>query len=281
MLIAGVAARGLNVLWSDSTLYTMQFSGQVSSVFIIRATGHNCGLIGPHAMIACDSAIYWIANNRNFYIFNGQATTQMPCSVREDVFNHMYPGNEEKCHAAWVAGYSEPWFFYPDVRDLTGECSRYAMVNPQMQWAVGHFDRTAWVPAGVFPYPIAFSAGAHKLYYQEVPNAGDAGGPLEAFIESGFIDVGDGDTLYTIKRIVPDFNNQGPDIDISLKTKLWPNEDETTKGPYTATPTTRKLDILVKAREMAVRLESAGAANRSFWELGAIGFDSEQSGEKR
>jgi hypothetical protein len=154
-------------------------------------------------------------------------------------------------------------------------------VNSKGQWAPGSFDRTAWVKASVFPFPIAFSANDHKIYYQEVPDAGDSTGSLNAFIESGFIDVGDGDSLYIIKRIIPDFNLQGPTVNISIKTKLWPNETATTHGPYLAMPTTNKLDLLIKAREMAVRFDSAGAAGNSFWELGSVGFDSQQSGEKR
>jgi hypothetical protein len=280
-LIAGLAARGLNMVWSDSAVYTMSFTGSVSSVYTIKPAGFGCGLIGPHAACATDSSIVWGSRN-NFWIFNGQSASILPCTLRQDVFENLYPNNEEKMHAAWNTGYGEAWFFYPDTRDGTGECSRYAMLNSQGQWAAGSFDRTAWVKASVFPFPIAFSANTHKIYYQEVPNAGDAGGPLSAFVESGFIDVGDGDTLYIIKRIVPDFlNSLGPTVNISLKTKLWPNDIESTHGPYAAMPTTTKLDLRVKAREMAVRFESAGASDNSFWKLGAIGFESQQSGEKR
>jgi hypothetical protein len=277
-LVSGLATRGLNMVWSDSATYTMQFTGSLSSVFVLRPVGFGCGLIGPHAKTASDSAIWW-ASRDNFWLFNGQSVSLLPCTIRQDVFDHLYPGNEEKLHATWNTGYGEAWFFYPDTRDGTGECSRYAMVNSQGQWAPGILARTAWIKASVFPFPIAFSA--NKVYYQEVPNAGNAGGLLDAFIESGFIDVGDGDTLYTIKRIIPDFNNQGPDISISLKTKLWPNETESTHGPYLSTPTTNKVDIRIKAREIAFRLDSSGASLNSFWELGAIGFDSQQSGEKR
>jgi hypothetical protein len=279
-LMGGLAARGLNMVWSDSVAYTMQFTGSVSSVYVIRQVGYGCGLIGPHAMTTTDSAIVWASRN-NFWIFNGQSVNVLPSTLRQDVFDNLSPGNEEKIHAHWSAQYGEAWFHYPDARDSGGECSRYAMVNQKGQWASGTFDRTAWLGTTVFPFQIAFSATTHKIYYQEVPNAGDAGGPLSAFIESGFIDVGDGDTLYTIKRIVPDFNAQAPTVNISLKTKLFPNQSATTHGPYLSTPTTEKLDVRIKAREIAIRLDSAGVAGGSYWELGAIGFDSQQSGEKR
>lgn len=278
-LMSGLVTRGQNMLWSDTTPYTMQFTGDPNSVFVIRAVGQGCGLIGPFARTASDSAVYW-ASHDNFYVFTGQVPLILPSAVRREVFDNIFAGQEEKIHAGWNTGFNEPWFFYPDTRDATGDCSRYAMMNSGGAWAIGTFNRTAWVKAGVFPYPIAFSAN-YKIYYQEVPNADAAGDPLDAFVESGFVDVGDGDTLYIVRRIVPDFDDQGPDVDMTFKTRFWPNQAATARGPFTATPTTNKLDMRVKAREIAMRLESSGAAGSSFWKLGAVAIDAQPSGEKR
>lgn len=277
-LVGGLVTRAQNLVWSDTSLYTMQFTGDVSSVFVIRAVGHGCGLLGPHAMAASDAAVYWWSRD-NFYGFTGQIPSVLPSTLRRDVFENIEDGQEWKCHVGWNTGFSEPWFFYPDARDGTGECSRYAMMNRSGSWAPGSLARTAWVRAGVFPFPIAFSDN-YKLYNHEVPGAGDAGDPLDAFVESGFVDVGDGDTLYIIKRIVPDFDDQGPNVDITLKTRMWPNGAITTRGPFTATPDTYKLDMRVKAREIKMRLESSGI-DSSFWSLGAIALDAQESGEKR
>jgi hypothetical protein len=278
-LISGLAVRGLNLLWSDDAPYTMQFTGSPSSVYVIRAVGHGCGIAGPQARCSNDSAVMWMSRD-NFYVFTGQAPQIIPSTVREDIFNNLDQDNIEKCHAGWNTGYGEPWFFYPDLRDNTGECSRYGMVNKSGHWAVGAFDRTAWVSANVFPYPIAFSANDRIVYEHELP--GQGGASLGAFVESGFVDIGDGGTLFFIKRIVPDFHRQGPNIDITLKTRMWPSQTATERGPYTATPTTTKLDMRVKARQIAVRIESsADDAEDSHWALGAIGFDAQPSNEKR
>jgi len=240
---------------------------------------HGCGLIGPAARVGSDSGVYWMSRD-NFYAFSGQVPQVLPCPVRSDVFENIYPNSEERIHVGWNTGFQEPWFFYPDARDTSGECSRYAMMSPEGHWSVGTFDRTAWVRAGVFPFPVAFSAN-HKIFYQEVPNAGDDTSPLDAFIESGFIDVGDGDTLYIVRRIVPDFHVQLPDVNIDIKTRFWPNGTITTHGPYVATPSTNKLDMRLKAREMSIRLDSSGVPGSSSWALGAIAFDAQPSGEKR
>jgi hypothetical protein len=278
-LMAGVATRGQNVVWSDDAIYTMQFTGDVNSIFVIRVAGRGCGLIGPHAYTTSDSAAFWVSRN-NFYVFTGQVPQVLPSTVRSDVFDNIFPGKEEKVHVGWNTGFQEPWFFYPDARDATGECSRYVMMSPEGHWSVGTWDRTAWVRAGVFPFPIAFSAN-HKISYHEIPDAGDDGDPLDAFVESGFIDVGDGDTLYIIRRYVPDFLNQQADVSTTLKAKFWPSDTPVDHGPYIATPTTSKLDMRVKAREFAVRHESSGAAGASSWTLGAAAFDAKPSGERR
>lgn len=279
ILKSGLATRGLNLLWSDDAIYTMQFTGATSSVFVIRAVGRGCGIVGPQARCASDSAVFWWSND-NFYSFSGQVPQIIPSTLREDIFNNLDRDNIEKCHVGWNTGYGEPWFFYPDSRDATGECSRYGMVNQQGQWASGTFDRTAWVSANVFPHPIAFSANDRLVYEHELP--GQGGASLGAFVESGFIDLGDGDTLYVIKRVVPDFHNQGPNIDLTIKTKMWPNDTATEHGPYSLTPTTTKKDFRKKAREIAYRLESSeDDAEDSYWALGAISFDAQPSQEKR
>ncbi len=279
-LLTGLVTRAQNLLWSDTALYTMQFTGDVNSVFTIRAVGRGCGIIGPRAKCASDSAVYW-ASRDNFFAFTGQVPQVIPSKVRREVFDHIFPGEEERMHCGWNTGFQEPWFFYADSRDGTGECSRYAMMNSEGAWAIGTFERCAWVKAGVFPYPIGITSTDNRIFFHEIPDEGDDGGPLEAFIESGFIDVGDGDTLYIIKRIVPDFEDQGPNVAMTFRTRFWPNGTITTRGPYTATTTTNKLDMRVKAREIAVKLESAGVPGSSYWALGAVAFDAQESGEKR
>jgi hypothetical protein len=276
-MMSGLVTRAQNFLWSDTAVYTMQFTGDVNSVFVIRAAGDGCGLHAPHAVCASANGVFWISCD-NFYSFNGQVPVILPSTVRRDFFENIDPHHRVKSFAAWNSAYGEVWFHYPDLRDATNECSRYVAVNPKGAWVPGTFDRTAWVPSGVFHHPIAFGTD-NKIYYHEMPGAGDDGAALEAFIESGFIDVGDGDTLYVIKRIVPDFEDQAGNVDITLKTRMWPNQAATSRGPFIATTATDKLDCRIKARQIAVRLESSDID--SFWGLGAIAFDAQESGEKR
>ena len=279
VLRTGMVTRSQNLVWSDTSLYTMQFTGDVNSVFTIRAVGRDCGIIGPYAKCASDSVVFW-AGQDNFYAFAGQVPQAIPSKVRREVFDNIVAKDGDQVFAGWNTGFQEPWFFYPDARDNTGYCSRYAMMNGAGDWAIGTFARMAWVRAGVFPYPIAFSTD-NKIFYHEVPDAGDAGGPLAAFIESGFVDVGDGDTLYIIKRVMPDFENQKTNVNITFKTRFWANGSITARGPYVATPTTEKLDMRLKARQIAVRFDSAGPPGVSFWSGGAVAFDAQESGEKR
>lgn len=277
-LMAGLVTRAQNLVWSDTALYTMQFTGDVSSVFSIRPAGNNCGLLSPKAAVASDNAVFWMSRD-NFWIFTGQVPQVVPCPLRQDVFDHIFPGKEHIVHAGWNTGFSEPWFFWPDIRENTGEISRYAAMAPEGAWFPGMMDRTAWVKAGVFPFPIAFSANDRNIYNHEIDGAGNNGAAMAAFIESGFIDVGDGDTLYVIKRFVPDFHDQNPNINLILKTRMFPNGATTSRGPFTFTPTTEKVDMRVKAREMAIRLESSGIPAQ--WGLGAAAYDAQQSNEKR
>ena len=160
-LIAGLVTRAQNLLWSDTTLYTMQFTGDVSSVYSFRPTGTNCGLLSAKAVVASDNAVFWMSRD-NFWVFTGQVAQVLPCSCRQDVFEHIFPGKEYIIHAGWNTGFSEPWFFWPDIRENTGEISRYIGMSPEGAWFPGKLDRTAWVKAGIFPFPIAFSASTRS-----------------------------------------------------------------------------------------------------------------------
>jgi hypothetical protein len=274
--MGGVATRGQNILWTDNACFTMQFTGDSRSVFSIRLAGSGgSGLAAPHGFVSAGTAVFWIGQD-NFYAFRGAVPEIIPCPVRRDVFDNL-PEQAEKTCAGWIAAFEEVLWFYTDARDNTGECSRYVSVNAKGQWSTGVLARTAWVPSGVFAYPVGFSTTGYA-YHHEVGQEAD-GGALSWWVQSGFIDIEDGDTLFIIRRITPDFDDQVGDVTITLTGRPFTGGTETSYGPYTATTTTEKLDMRVTARQIAVKFASTAAP--SFARLGALAFDVVQSGSKR
>lgn len=82
-------------------------------------------------------------------------------------------------------------------------------------------------------------------------------------LESGPMEVGNGDQVQRIQRIVPDDKTLG-DVSASLYTALSPDGTETEHGPYTLTEIT---SVRLTARQVRIKLTEVVAAA---WRVGTI-----------
>ena len=277
-IVRGIPSRKTNLIWTDTSLYSMTYLGDPLLVYGFELLGQNCGLCGPNGAIEKDGAGYWFTRSGEFYSFTGGAAVPLVCPVQRYVADNLDWTQIDKVFAATNSSNQEIWWFYPDVRDGTGECSRYVIFNyAENHWSIGTWDRTAWTDAGALQYPIATDAAGY-LYHHEVGHSAD-GGVLTAFLESAPSDLGDGDTLLSVLRIVPDIEDLSGGLDLSFKSRRFPAGSETVHGPYTVLPDTEKIDMRLTARQMALRIDSASAP--SFWRLGAMRVDIRPTGSKR
>jgi hypothetical protein len=84
---------------------------------------------------------------------------------------------------------------------------------------------------------------------------------LIPFIESGPMEIGDGDQVMRVQQIVPDEKNLG-DVNARLFTALFPTDTEIELGPYALNAPT---SVRFTARQIRLRLEEATAGN---WRVG-------------
>ena len=276
-IVRGIPSRKTNLIWTDAALFSMSYLADPLLVYGFELLGQGCGLIGANAAVEKDGSAFWLSNNGEFYQFTGGAPQPIPCPVRRYVLDNLDYTQAEKIYASINSANSEVWWFYPDSRDGT-ECSRYVIYNYAEQlWSVGTFNRTAWIDSGVLQYPLSASADGY-LYYQESGTNGD-GGVITAYAESAPLDLADGEQLLSVMRAVPDVEDMLGGVEISLLARMWPAGSETTHGPYTVLPTTTKVDTRMKARQVALRLDSSSSP--SFWRLGALRLDLRETGSKR
>jgi hypothetical protein len=278
-IVRGLPSRKTNLIWTDAALFSMTYLGDPLLVYGFELLGQGCGLIGANAAAEKDGSAYWLSNNGEFYQFTGGAAQQISCPVKRYVMDTLNYTQAEKIYATLNGANNEVWWFYPDTRDGDGdECSRYVTYNyVENLWAVGTWNRTAWVDAGVLQYPLSASADGY-LYYQETGSSGD-GGAITAYAESAPLDLADGEQLLSVMRAVPDVEDMVGGMTLSLLARMWPAGTETTHGPYTILPSTTKVDIRMTARQVAIRLDSSSAP--SFWRLGAMKLDLRETGSKR
>jgi hypothetical protein len=276
-IVRGLPSRKTNLIWTDAALFSMTYLGDPLLVYGFELLGQGCGLIGANAAVEKDGSAYWLANNGEFYSFTGGAPQQITCPVKRYVMDNLDYTQAEKVYASLNGANNEIWWFYPDTRD-GNECSRYVTYNyVENLWSIGSWNRTAWIDGGVLQYPLSASSDGY-LYSQEFGTSGD-GGPITAFAESAPLDLADGERLLSVMRIVPDVEDMQGGMTLTLLAKPWPAGTEVEHGPYTVLPTTVKVDLRMKARQVALRIDSSSAP--SFWRLGALRLDLRETGSTR
>ena len=127
----------------------------------------------------------------------------------------------------------------------------------------------------------AVDGGSNYLYEHEVGYDAD-GEAMTAFIESGDLELAEGEFFMFMSRIVPDFTFNGSQTDASanivIKGSDFPLETEATLSTSTITPSSTQSYVRNRARHSIVRVESSGAGYG--WRLGALRFDMRPDGRR-
>ena len=104
---------------------------------------------------------------------------------------------------------------------------------------------------------------------------------MTAFIESGDLEIGDGQNFMLIDRVVPDFSFSGgstPSVNMTIKGSNFPLETPSSIATATITNTTKQSNIRARARHTVLRLESTGTGYG--WRLGGFRFGMRQDGRR-
>ena len=138
-------------------------------------------------------------------------------------------------------------------------------------------ERTAWIDRGVTSFPLA--AGQNYIFRHE-SGYNDDTSAMSSFIESGSIDLNDGDRFSFIRRIIPDLSfkgsteNSSPQGTVTIKARDFPGSgvDDTDDGTVSRTVSspveefTNQLHMRVRGRSFKFRFESNASDTR--WRLG-------------
>ena len=280
-IIGAVQARQEILIWTDVSLHSMRFVG---SPFIFEFTrlSADVSMISPNAAVNARGAVYFM-DRGNFYVYNG-SVQPLPCSVKEHVFSNLNQDQAFKVFAAENNAFNEVIWFYPIGTGNT-EVSNYVSYNyAENLWAVGTLARGTWIGYGGRKKPLATTAidgGSNYLYEHEV-GFDDDDQPMTAFIESGDLELGDGEYFMYMSRILPDFtfsgNSSDASADIVIKGSNFPLESSTTISTSTVTPSSTQSFIRNRARHAVVRIESSGSGYG--WRLGTLRFDMRQDGRR-
>jgi hypothetical protein len=287
-IIRGIETKREIVIFTDVAAYSLQFVGPPYTFGITQiAAGINVN--GYNSFATIDDTIYWMGTS-SFYVYSGQ-TAPLVCPIQDYIFDNYNSAQSDKVFAGVTAEYSEITWFYPSAN--SEENDLYVTYNfADRVWSHGALSRTAWIDSGIRPYPLAASTDQY-MYYQEFgtdDGSTEPPTPLNAYVESAPIDIGDGDKFSFVRRVIPDvsfFNaTNSPTVDFILKTQNYPgsNYQSGSDSAVIRTSTvpvdqyTQVCDVRLRGRSVILRVESNKVGTR--WSLGSPRIETQVDGKR-
>jgi hypothetical protein len=288
-IMAAVQTKQQVIVFTDSSVHAMQYLGSPFT-FGAQEVSSSVSIMGQNAAVAVGDAVFWMGKNE-FYVYDG-AVLQIPCDVKEYVFSDLNAQQGLKVTAGHVSSFSEVWWFYPS--SASAENDRYVVYNYEQKiWYYGVISRTAWADRGVRGFPMGVSPDGYIYYHENGLNDGSVSpaAPLNAYIESSAIDMGEGDQFMFATRIIPDitFRNStsiSPVVTLTIKARNFPggayfaqdNDPVTKTASLPVEQFTTQLYTRLRGRSLSLRVESdlVGVA----WRLGDPRIDVRSDGRK-
>ena len=289
-IVSALRSRGQILIWTDTALHGMQYLGPPYT-FGFQQLGANCGLIGPHASADVNGVSYWMSKDA-FFVFDG-TVKKLPCSVQDYVFEDINLIQAEKTHVGINTQFNEvTWWYCTNDSEYINRFVTYNYL--ENVWSVGTMPRTAWTDMGTFEKPLAttydpngteatlttingLTAGRSRLYNQE-DGVNANGEAINAYVKSGYFDIGDGDQVMYMRRFIPDFKNQEGNLVVHLLLRPYPQASAVPSSldPYVITPTTDKVDTRARGRQISLRIESTEVDTN--WRFGTMRVDIQPDG---
>jgi hypothetical protein len=269
------------LVYTDTSLHSLRFIGG-DFVFGIQQIASNITIMGPNAAVATEDFVFWMGKD-NFYVYAG-GTKTLPCTVKDKVFLDFNNEQRDKVVSGVNSEFGEVIWLYPSQSNSlansgTGDIDKYVIYNYNQQiWYYGTLARTAWLDKGIRQFPIA--AGTPFLYNHEF-GFDDDGSAMTSFIESGPMDIGDGDKFTLIQKVIPDLTFQGSDSTSSpaatftIRARNEPGlaYSNTSSGTATRTSTspvelfTNQINLRARGRSFSLKVDSSATGMK--WKLGS------------
>jgi hypothetical protein len=306
-IVGATKGKDYIMVFTDTATYRMDFVGPPFT-FSIRKVASNAGLIGQHAAVYANGAMWWMGATGGFYVYDGTVKS-VPCLVEDFVFTNNGAGDlglnynsGEIIYAGINELYSEVNWFYPSANStVIDRCVTYNF--SEQIWYTSSLDRTTWEGSTVYAAPFAtdfqasltptyptvngVSNGATILYQHETgvnqENADGTETAIPSYILSGEFDIttdGEGQNFMSVSRFLPDFKSLSGDAQVTIFVNRYPQSTATSSplGPFTVTSSTTKIDTRARGRLAAVKIATDGL-NES-WRYGTFSFDVKSDGRR-
>ena len=264
-IVIGKRVRGQNLILTDIDAHIVTYVGQ-PFVYTSEYVGRACGIAGANAIAVQDNFAVWMGS-RGFYMYDGYVK-DVPCEVSDYVFSDINRAQISKVYAVNNSQYNEVWWFYPS--SSSNENDRYVVWNyADNYWTIGTMSRSAGTDRGVFANPLF--VGTDGLVYDH--EIGTAFGGGTAYVESGPVQIGNGDNVFYINELIPDERNQG-EVTATFSSRYYPNATERTYGPYSMTNPTA-----IRFNGRQIQMKITGGSGKD-WRVGSMRLNAEAGGRR-
>lgn len=286
--ISAVETKQEILVWSDDSVHSLRYVGPPFEYSIVRIG--MTSLVAPNAVVSANDIVFWMGQN-GFFQWDGRLFG-LPCSVKDFVFNDINLNQAEKITSGSNMSYNEVWWFYPTAD--SSENNRYVLYNyNEKVWSVGTIVRTAWIDRGIEDFPRAASVDGYVYFHEIGQDDGSTNPytPIEAYIESAPVEIGEGEQFGFAWRMIPDltFRNSSaanPTVNFILEAQDYTGQDFTQSQNNNTTRTatfpveqfTNQTYFRLRGRMMSLRVESDGVGVA--WRLGVPRVDIRSDGRR-
>lgn len=294
-IVAASQARQEVLVWTNSSLYSLQYVG-APAVWSAQLVGENISIASQNCVAYANGVAYWMGKDK-FYKYDGR-TQPLRCDLRRFIFTDFNTEQYDQVFAGTNESFHEIWWFYcsSNVTDI----DRYVVYNYiEDAWYYGTMARTAWLDSGLRDNPLAATYSYNLVNHEQGNDDNETATtqPINAYISSSQFDLDDGHKFMFIWRALPDMNFTGSSVNAPSATMSFlplansgsgynnpTSQGGANNGAITRSSTvpveeyTEQLNIRVRGRQLAVKIESTGTGVA--WQLGTPRLDMRPDGRR-
>lgn len=277
-IIGGLQGPQQGLLWTDIGVWSMQYISQ-PLVWSFNEIGTGCGLIGKKAASTLSGTVYWMSQSQ-FFSLSGSGVQPIPCPIWDVIFQDIDMNYVNRVICAPNARFGEVTWYYPTTGS-NGVPTKYVKFNTLLgQWDFGELTRTAWIDQSVLGAPIG-AGGDLDIYQHEVTQDAD-GEAINAYIQTGYFALSDGDLKTFVDQLWPDMKwglyggSQNAQVKITFYVVDYPGQTPRI-SEYLVSANTTYITPRIRGRLVSIRIESDDLG--SFWRLGNIRYRLQPDGK--
>lgn len=273
-LMAGVRYKTDMLLFTDEDVHRMYYVG-APLAYGVQKVGSACGPLSPRCIVPTGNFIAWLSENGPV-VYDG-FVRQLPCEVHDFIYDNLNSNAHELVCGGSNSVNSEIWWFFPTTEDDRN--SKYVIYNYQEKvWSVGELERGAWIDRGAFDVPLAGDKDGFLYEHERGTLSAASGiGTRKPFCKTGPIEVGTGDRVAYVNRIIPDEeSNSVGCVSFAFKGRQTPLGTEYDLGTFNI-DADGYTDCRFSARQVQMTVE--GVTDRS-WKLGQVRLEGALRGRR-